>query len=131
MATQRSILLVEDDEEIRSLLSWILESEGYAVTTAENGADALALVDDFRPDLVMLDGYMPVLDGVGFATALRERGISLPILAMTASRGSAWPNEIGAVASLTKPFDLNHMLAVVARLTAGADGPASPPSESS
>ncbi len=112
------------------MLTWILEAEGYTVASAENGAVALAMFGDVLPDLVMLDGYMPVLDGVGFARGLRERGISVPIVAMTASRESAWPAEIGAAASLTKPFDLNHMLSVVARLTAGADTPAGPPSDS-
>ncbi len=127
--SQLSILIVEDDLEIRNMLTWILETEGYSIATAENGMDGLAMVEDFQPDLVMLDGYMPLLDGAGFARQLQERGLSFPILAMTANRGTEWPEEIGAIASISKPFDLDELLPLVARLTADLAASAANPPE--
>jgi two-component system, chemotaxis family, chemotaxis protein CheY len=126
---QRSILIVEDDLEIRNMLTWILGSEGYRTATAENGSRGLAMLEDLRPDLVILDGHMPVLDGIGFANQLRQRGLDFPILAMTASRGSTWPKDIGAIASIAKPFDLDELLALVASLLASDPTPATSPPE--
>ena len=126
---QPSILIVEDDLEIRKMLTWILETEGYSIATAEDGMDGLAMVEEFQPDLVMLDRYMPLLDGTGFARQLLERGVSVPILAMTASRGTEWPEQIGAIASIAKPFDLDELLPLIARLTADQAASAAKPPE--
>ena len=123
--SQGTILIVEDDLEIRKTLTWILEAEGYAVVTAENGAAGLAALDTIEPDLVMLDGYMPVMDGVEFAREFNRRGFTHPILAMTASRGPDWPAEIGAAARVGKPFDLEQLLALIARLVSSGAAPAS------
>lgn len=72
--------------------------------------------------LVLLDMRMPVLDGWGFARALWERKITLPIVAMTAARDShRWAMEIGAADHLAKPFDLLDLLAVVERLYGAAE----------
>jgi two-component system, chemotaxis family, chemotaxis protein CheY len=114
MPHDQPILVVEDDPEILSTVTSILEFEGYQVAQATNGAEGLARLEDVRPSLVLLDMRMPVLDGWGFARALHERGIRLPILVMTAAQdASRWAQEIGAVGFIAKPFDLDDLLNAV------------------
>ncbi len=67
------VLVVDDDPAILTTVSEILQFEGYAVRTATNGAEALRLVEHARPWLILLDMRMPVMDGWGFARALRAR----------------------------------------------------------
>jgi CheY-like chemotaxis protein len=111
------ILVVDDDPSIRDTVRAILEMEGYPVRSAEDGAQALLAVEDQRPSLVLLDMRMPVLDGWGFARAIKERGLKLPILVMTAAQDARrWAQEIGADGYLAKPFDLLDLLRAVERL---------------
>lgn len=111
------ILVVDDDPSIRATVSAILEMEGYPVHSVEDGAQALEAVEQERPSLVLLDMRMPVLDGWGFARAIKERGLRLPILVMTAAQDARrWALEIGADGYLAKPFDLLDLLRAVERL---------------
>ena len=88
------VLVVDDDPLIRTSISEILDLEGYPVATAANGAEALESVEQSMPSLVLLDMRMPVMDGWGFAGALGERGIHLPILVMTAAQSAeTWARE--------------------------------------
>jgi two-component system chemotaxis response regulator CheY len=113
-----AILVVDDDDSIRSTVSEILNLEGYPVETAADGAEALRAVERSRPALVVLDMRMPVLDGWGFAQELKARGIRLPILVMTAAQNARhWAQEIGADGYVAKPFDLMDLLNAVERLT--------------
>jgi two-component system, chemotaxis family, chemotaxis protein CheY len=112
-----SILVVDDEADIRSMVCEILSSEGYVVWPAKNGAEALAILDRRWPSLVLLDMRMPVLDGWAFARALPERRILLPIVVMTAAvDGQRWADQIGAAGCLSKPFDLAELVANVERL---------------
>ena len=114
MSTQ--ILVVDDDPAIRTVVAEVLADEGYAIRTASNGEEALRTIDEATPALVLLDMRMPVMDGWGFASALRDRGFDLPILVMTAAQDAAqWAREVGAVGALAKPFDLNDLLDIVER----------------
>ena len=117
------LLVVEDDEEIRDFLALLLETEGYAVRTARNGAEALEVVRDDSPQLILLDMRMPVMDGWTFARAYRSGpGPHAPILVMTAARDAAQrAHEIDADAYIAKPFDLNQLLGLVCRLTSGSE----------
>ncbi|HEV2122823.1 MAG TPA: response regulator [Chloroflexota bacterium] len=120
--TESPILVVDDDPAIVSVVSEILDLEGYAVETATNGQEALRVIDRLRPAIVLLDMRMPVMDGWGFARALRERGESVPILVMTAAQNArAWAEEIGAQGYLAKPFEVMDLIEAVERL-AGASG---------
>jgi CheY-like chemotaxis protein len=111
------ILVVDDEVEIRDLMSEILITEGYQVLSASNGAEALAVLDRTPVSLALLDMGMPVLDGWGFARGLRERRSSLPILVMSAAvNGQQWADDIGAAGCVSKPFDLLDLLAQVERL---------------
>ncbi len=111
------VLVVDDDPGILGVVAEALDLEGYAVRTAKNGAEALAIVAQTRPSLVLLDMRLPVLDGWGFARALTEQGITLPILVMTAAQdASGWAAEIGAQGCLAKPFELDDLLDAVERV---------------
>ena len=108
------ILVVDDDPSILRLVADILSDEGYPVRTAEHGADALTLVDQETPALVLLDMRMPVMDGWTFASQLSERGMTLPVIVMTAARDARqWSREIGASGYVAKPFDIDHLLTAV------------------
>jgi CheY-like chemotaxis protein len=113
---QRNILVIDDDPAILATVADILGDEGYLVRTAANGAEGLAAVEQSLPALVLLDMRMPVLDGWSFVRTLRERGVNLPIVVMTAAQDvRRWAQEVGAVDYLAKPFDLPELLAVVER----------------
>ena len=114
-----AVLVVDDDESIRAMLVGILEFEGYAVRTAANGAEALTAIESDPPCLVLLDMRMPILDGWGFAAALRDRGLRVPVAVMTAARDAQrWCDEIGGDACLSKPFDVDEGVAMVDRFCA-------------
>lgn len=114
--TQSQILVVDDDPSILTTLAEFLDMEGYTVQTASNGAEALKTVERSQPALVLLDMRMPVLDGWGFAQALRAQGRRLPIMVMTAAQDARqWAEEVGAAGYLAKPFDLMEVLSAVER----------------
>jgi DNA-binding response OmpR family regulator len=115
------VLVVDDTEVIRQLITMNLELEGFEVVTAFDGQDALDKVVEVAPDVVTLDVVMPRLDGVRTATALRAdpRTAGLKILMVTAAaqeadlrRGAA----VGVDAYLTKPFDPSELVATVRSL---------------
>jgi two-component system, chemotaxis family, chemotaxis protein CheY len=111
-----SILVIDDDPSIRTVVADALTDEGYVVKTAANGAEGLLALDNSPPTLILLDMRMPVLDGWGFARLLQDRGIRLPIVVMTAAQDARqWSNEVGAVGCLAKPFDLGELLDTVER----------------
>ena len=111
------ILVVDDDPTIRETVIDILDSEGYSTEAASNGAEALQAIERTRPALVLLDMRMPVLSGWDFAREVRERGLHLPIVVMTAARDARrWAAEIDAAGYLPKPFDLPDLLTAVERL---------------
>jgi CheY-like chemotaxis protein len=88
------------------------------VITAENGAEALAVVNG--ESLILLDMRMPVLDGWGFARQLRASGKRPPIVVMTAAENARrWAEEIGADGYLSKPFELDTLIAAVERYAKG------------
>jgi DNA-binding response OmpR family regulator len=115
-AAPRPILVVDDDPEILAMLRDFLESEGLAVRTAANGAEALEALDEMTPALILLDMRMPVLDGWGFAERFRERELTYPIVVMTAAESARrWAEEIGATGYIAKPFDVNELLDTIER----------------
>jgi two-component system response regulator MprA len=112
------ILVIDDDANITSFLKRALSYEGYAVETAANGAEGLARALEQPPDLVILDGMMPGLDGYEVATRLRAGGPQ-PILMLTAR--DTVPDRVrgldsGADDYLVKPFALDELLARVRAL---------------
>ena len=115
---QPEILIIDDDPAILETVAEILIDEGYRVRMAANGLEGLAALEQQLPALVLLDMRMPVLDGWGFVRALRERGLQVPFVVMTAAQDARrWAQEVGATAYLSKPFDLLELLAAVEQFT--------------
>jgi two-component system chemotaxis response regulator CheY len=105
------ILVVEDDPAILSSVVDILEFEGYEVEAAMDGAEGLEVLERIRPTLILLDMRMPVLNGWDFARIMKERGINVPVLVMTAAQDARrWAQEIGADGYIAKPFHLLDLL---------------------
>lgn len=122
------ILVVDDDPFIRDVLAELLAEEGYPVSTADDGAEALRFVSGIQPSLILLDMDMPVVDGREFAQRYRRMpGPHAPVVVLTAAsdaRGAA--AEIGAQGHLAKPFQVAALLQLIARLGARrAGGPGS------
>lgn len=113
------VLIVDDDADIRTTLAEILSAEGFAVTTAVDGKDALARLDEATPDLVLLDIMMPVMNGLEFLEHKRARPVAaaVPVIVATASGHTDVP---GAAAVLMKPFGLDVLLDVMSRMRAAA-----------
>ena len=113
----KTILIVDDEKEIRELLRLYIEKDGYFVVQAENGLEALRQASSEPIDLAIIDIMMPKLDGYQLIKALRERG-NLPIIvvsAKTESHEKILGLDLGADDYVTKPFD---PLEVVARIRA-------------
>jgi two-component system response regulator MprA len=116
---EAAILVVDDDAPIRRMLDRTLSAEGYAVETAADGGEALAAVERSAPDLVVLDVGMPGVDGLSVSRRLRAKGLSVPVLLLTA-RDSV-PDRVagldaGADDYLVKPFATEELLARVRAL---------------
>ena len=109
------ILVVEDDEGIRESLRYSLEEAGYSVQEAAEGASALRLARQLRPELILLDVMLPGLSGVEVLKALRK-GSAVPVILVTA-RGEELDRviglELGADDYVTKPFSVRELLARV------------------
>ena len=119
MTAAISVLVVEDDEALREVVTTALSDEGYDVHAAPNGQAALDVVDRAVPGVILLDMRMPVMDGWVFAQVYRQRpGPHAPIIACTAAQdASRWAGEIDADAYLPKPFRLGQLLDLVERYT--------------
>jgi CheY-like chemotaxis protein len=108
-----SVLLVEDDEDIRETVSAVLESEGYTVLTAGNGEEALAILDRGQPCVVLLDLMMPVMSGWDFMEVVRKnkRLEDMPVVVVSAYSEK---KAEGVRRVLKKPLDVNKLLEAVA-----------------
>lgn len=107
------ILVADDDKNTRRLLRAVLEKDGYTVSTAEDGQQALEKLDTEHVDLIVLDVMMPKLDGYAFTRALREAGSEIPVLMVSAKQLPA-DRRMGFIAGtddyITKPIDEQEML---------------------
>ena len=107
------ILVADDDKNTRRLLRAVLEKDGYTVSTAEDGQQALERLDAEHVDLIVLDVMMPKLDGYAFTRALREAGSEIPVLMVSAKQLPA-DRRMGFIAGtedyITKPIDEQEML---------------------
>jgi two-component system chemotaxis response regulator CheY len=115
------ILVVEDDDAIRGLVSEVLRDDGYDVREASNGVEALDRLREERPDLIVLDLMMPVMDGWAFVEECRRKPYcdGVPIVVTSAShdlpRTAERLSTFGVRTCLAKPFDVDGLLALVER----------------
>lgn len=107
------ILVVDDDKNTRKLFKAVLEEDGYSVTTAENGEEALEIMDREYINLVILDVMMPKIDGYEFTKTLRDVNNTLPILMISAKQMPEDKKQgflVGTDDYMTKPIDEEEML---------------------
>ncbi|MBI3978821.1 MAG: response regulator [Chloroflexi bacterium] len=116
-ASEKTVLVVDDEEDIRYLIALILESEGYRVETAMDGRAALTAIERRMPDLIVLDMKMPIMNGWEFAREFRARhNGQVPILVLTAADDARKrAEEIGAAGWLGKPFELDALVRAIGR----------------
>ncbi len=118
-----SVLIVEDDPNIRELLQMYLEKDGYAVTLAADGGQGLEKFRAIKPDLVLLDVMMPVMDGWAVCKAIRAEG-DTPVIMLTA-KGETDDKVTGLKAGaddyVTKPFEMKELLARIEAVLRRAD----------
>jgi len=129
----RHLLIVEDDANIRRGVVDILESEGYEVTDAQNGAEGLKLFKQNKFDLVLLDLMMPEMSGYDVCREIRKRDPQIPVVILTAKSqeiDKVVGLELGADDYITKPFGVRELLARVAaalrRAHVGGEGAPAP-----
>lgn len=116
--SQRTVLLVEDEQTLARALEYTLAQEGYRVLVAADGAEGLALAYQVKPDMVLLDILLPKIDGFELCRILR-REMTLPILILTAKVDEVDKVvglELGADDYMTKPFSMRELLARVKAL---------------
>ena len=117
MNKRQCIMVVDDDQEMLSLLDRILEMEGFDVVIAADGGSAVSLLEENRPDLVLLDIMMPEPDGFQTLELLREQS-DVPVIMLTAKRELASLQKalyLGADDYVSKPF---HTRSLIARIQA-------------
>ena len=112
---EKEVLVVEDEPDLREMVQCFLEEEGFVVTTAKNGKEALESALVHKPSLVLLDIALPIIDGFGVAAGLHKvYGDLVPILTMTADGHAVEKSgKIGAIGYLNKPFELEALVNAV------------------
>ncbi len=113
------ILIIDDEDELRSMLRQMLEQAGHEITEAVNGAEGIQLYEQDRPDLIITDIIMPEKEGVETIIALRRADPDLPIIAISgggrldATDFLAMARKLGARRTLSKPFRRDQLLEAV------------------
>ncbi|HZF36023.1 MAG TPA: response regulator [Candidatus Angelobacter sp.] len=119
------IMIVDDDAHIQLALRQIVESAGHRVIEASNGQDAIDLFEEFRPDLVITDVFMPHTDGIETIRAIRRIMPGAKIIAISGGYiGNGWNYldsvvVLGANLALQKPFTCSQLLSAIDRLLGG------------
>lgn len=115
----KRVLVVDDDASVRRLAGYLLGSAGYDVTTARDGQEALAAVSAERPDVIVLDLNMPVMDGYTFVREMGTEGRP-HILILSAQEAERARQELGVDASLRKPFRPDDLVQKVEALSSSS-----------
>jgi DNA-binding response OmpR family regulator len=119
MTDLRRVLVVEDEDTVGQIVTDTPMDEGYEVRRARNGREALALLGDWLPSIIVLDLMMPVMDGWRFRAEQRRLGdqiSAVPVIVLSGAHDARTrAAELGAVAAIAKPFDLDEVVATVSR----------------
>ena len=123
-ANQRTILVVDDDPHLRELVRFALEQKGYAVQVGGTGADAVRMAQENVPDLIILDGNMPVMDGLDALKKLRsiKETEKIPVIMLTMRSHQVdmiSGYRFGAQEYLTKPIAIEQLMVSVRKLLGG------------
>jgi DNA-binding response OmpR family regulator len=108
----KKILVVDDEPEVRQLMEHFLTERGYEVRIAENGRLALAALDTFMADVVLLDMHMPEMDGLETLKRLAARAPALPVIMVTVNDDVETTTrllQLGAADYVPKPFNLEYL----------------------
>jgi CheY-like chemotaxis protein len=117
-AARRAVLVVDDDRDIRETLEEILSYEGYEVATARNGADGLDKARMLHPSLILLDLFMPVMDGIEFCRHQRADPVigGIPVVVVSAAAGlEDRVRGLEVAAHIEKPLRIEELFEVVSR----------------
>jgi CheY-like chemotaxis protein len=120
------ILIIDDDAQMRRLMTRILKSAGHYVHEATNGATGLKRFREVKPALVVTDIFMPEKEGIETIRLLRQQAPHLPILAISGSGLKDYLHfamQLGATAALPKPFSAEQLLQTVAKLVESSTQP--------
>ena len=110
----RRVLVVDDEPQVRATVREALSFEGYEVTEASNGAEALALLPTAQPEAIVLDLWMPVMDGWSFRRAQLASHPEIPVIVISAlDLSNERVEELRASAIIGKPFDLETLFGAV------------------
>jgi two-component system response regulator HydG len=126
MAHKNSILVVDDEQEVRNLLRILLEDEGYETATAKDGAEALRQLQERSYDVILLDIKMPGASGFDVLRFVRERHPGTRVIMLTAFAELANAMEsrfLGADDFIGKPYDPNEVLMAIERVLGATDDP--------
>jgi DNA-binding response OmpR family regulator len=118
----KKILVVDDDKDIREIIMYVLESEGFSVSGLDNGGAVLNTVHEIRPDIVLLDVQLGDVDGRDICRELKHgpNTQEIPIIMISASHGwdALWEKQCEPDEFLAKPFDVYELLNHVKRFAA-------------
>ncbi|CAO3360697.1 response regulator [Azospirillum melinis] len=119
------VLIAEDESLVALAMAFILESEGYRVTVACNGVEAVEADTDDPADILITDMRMPVMDGAALIRAIRERRPDLPVIVVSGFSEHLPRPEPGRLVVMRKPYDLAAMAPTITALLSGEAGSAS------
>lgn len=122
---QKKILIVDDDVDIVRIVSTMLEGQGWQVRSAYSGADALRIVGEEHPDLVLLDIMMPGMNGIEVLREARRAAPGVRVIMITAfgDVGSYLESmDLGACEYINKPFETTELIAMIRNATAAPAG---------
>ena len=109
-----TLLLIDDQQSLRMLLKASLEGAGYGVVTAENGRQGLQLFEEMSVDAIVVDLFMPEMDGLEFISRIRKTNLDIKIIAMSGEVGFlGLAKQLGADDTISKPFSLEDLLTMV------------------
>ena len=117
--TPRKVLIVDDEEGFRDGVADLLGMEGYDVSVARDAVEAVRLVPEFRPDAILLDLRMPLLDGEGFLRGMAglSSGSQVPVVLISAKEDlAAVAQKTGAAGYLAKPFEAPQLLSLLEKV---------------
>jgi CheY-like chemotaxis protein len=121
VSRRRGILVIDDEEGFRDGVVDLLEMEGYSVRAARNAVEAVPLLPEFRPDIILLDLGMPLLDGESFLRSIQGLPAARRVPIVLISGKDDLPSiasRSGATAYLHKPFEAPQLLALIERVLA-------------